>query len=474
MRAKRAAAPAWPALSPELVALDDLKPNPRNARVHSKAQQEQLANLLEKYGWTSSVLRDETGEILAGHGRLLGARVLVARGLKDYARAPVITARGWSEAQKRAYVLADNQVALNAGWDAELLNLELKAISGLGFDMDLIGFSPTDLRRALGSSGAGLIDEDEVPELQPKPITRRGDMWLLGNHRLMCGDSTSKQDVSRLIALNNPHLCATDPPYGVDYDPSWRGKAKSGDGKRLSIGVHAQGVVLNDRRNDWLEAWVLFPGDVIYCWHAVRHASSVQTSLEKAGFDVRAQIIWGKNNMVIGRGDYHMKHEPCWYAVRRGRNGHWVGGRKQTTLWDIPKPMKSETGHSTQKPVECMRRPIENNSKPGDHVYEPFMGSGTTLIACEETKRICLGMELNTAYVDVAVRRWQAFTGKVALLSGREISFEEVEGERKNGKARAKAHTDKAAPGDRPNRRRSTGPKVRAGTKSAGRASASA
>jgi DNA modification methylase len=172
--------------------------------------------------------------------------------------------------------------------------------------------------------------------------------------------------------------------------------------------------VLNDDRADWRDAWALFPGDVAYVWHADLRAREVVESLEACEFQMRAQIVWAKDQLAMSRGHYHFQHEPCWYAVRKGATGHWSGDRKQSTLWEIPKPRKSETGHSTQKPVECMKRPIENNSKPGDYVYEPFSGSGTTIIAAEMAGRKCLAIELNPAYVDVAVMRWQTFTGKVA------------------------------------------------------------
>lgn len=178
----------------------------------------------------------------------------------------------------------------------------------------------------------------------------------------------------------------------------------------------ASGIVHNDDRADWREAWALFPGDVAYVWHGGAHTHTVADSLVASGFGLRAQIIWNKGQLVMGRGDYHWQHEPCWYVVRGGKTGHYVGGRKQTTVWDIAKPHKSETGHSTQKPVECMLRPILNNSKPGDLVYEPFSGSGTTIIACEQSGRKCRAIELAPEYVDVAVKRWQEFTGKEAVL----------------------------------------------------------
>jgi DNA modification methylase len=211
----------------------------------------------------------------------------------------------------------------------------------------------------------------------------------------------------------------TDPPYGVAYEPAWR--KRSG----LNAGG-AFGVVANDDRADWREAWALFPGDVAYVWHAGLKARAAVESLESCGFQMRAQIVWAKQQFAIGRGDYHHQHEPCWYAVRKGKAGRYVGGRKQSTLWQIDKPQKSETGHSTQKPVECMKRPIDNNSKPGDMVYDPFLGSGTTLIAGEMTARSVRAIELLPAYVDVAVRRWEEFTGRFAVLESNSATFMET------------------------------------------------
>lgn len=218
-------------------------------------------------------------------------------------------------------------------------------------------------------------------------------------------------DVERLLAGARPHLLVSDPPYGVEYDPTWRNDAGVSTTKRT-------GKVANDDRADWREAWALFPGDVAYVWHAAIHATTVAQSLLACGFDIRAQIVWSKSRFALGRGDYHWQHEPCWYAVRKGTRSHWQGARDQSTLWSIA-PAGAEdaaTPHGTQKPVEAMRRPIVNNSERGDLIYEPFCGSGTTLIAAETVGRRCLAMELDPAYCDVIVRRWEDFTGKAATL----------------------------------------------------------
>jgi DNA modification methylase len=276
----------------------------------------------------------------------------------------------------------------------------------------------------LARGTAGLTDPDDVPETPRQPVSQSGDLWLLGKHRLICGDSTNAEDVARVLAGVKPHLLVSDPPYGVAYDPAWRSQLP--DHANVDL---ARGTVLNDDRADWREAWSLFPGDVIYVWHGALHAATVAESLEACGFSIRSQIVWDKTRLVIGRGDYHWQHEPCWYAVRKGKKGHWSGERTQTTVWQIPH-RKSETGHGTQKPVECMKRPIENNSSPGQAVYEPFCGSGTTIIAAEITGRVCHAIELNPAYVDVTITRWQDFTGEAATLEATGQSFEEMQVER--------------------------------------------
>ncbi|MCO6052328.1 site-specific DNA-methyltransferase [Mesorhizobium sp. RP14(2022)] len=394
---------AWPADRVERRAVASLIPYARNARTHSAQQVAQIAASITQWGWTVPVLIDEGGAIIAGHGRVLAARSL---GITE---VPVMVASGWSAEQKRAYLLADNQLALNAGWDEELLRLELGELATSDFDLSLVGFSDAELARLQLFGAPGLTDPDDVPDAPAKPVNRLGDLWLLGKHRLLCGDSTDASNVARVLAGVVPHLMVTDPPYGVEYDPAWRTRMGTTSGAAL-------GTVLNDHRADWREAWALFPGDVAYVWHGGLHAGTVAQSLLASGFCLRSQIIWDKGQLVLSRGDYHWQHEPCWYAVRDKAKGHWAGDRKQTTVWQVPKPRKNETGHSTQKPVECMLRPIENNSSPGQGVYEPFSGSGTTVIAAEMSGRTCHAIELSPAYVDVAIQRWQAFTGQEARL----------------------------------------------------------
>lgn len=417
---------AWPAYcTPEPWPIARLVPYARNARTHSARQVREIAGLIAQFGWTFPVLVDEAGGIIAGHGRVLAAELL---GLKE---VPVIVARGWTEAQKRAYIIADNKVAENAGWDKELLALEVAALANMPeFDGTLagLGFTEAELKRLLpevAREGHADPDADAGPTAGAVTISRPGDVWLLGDHRLMCGDSTHADHVAALLGTNTPHLMVTDQPYGVEYNPEWRNIDALGGG----VGGRAVGEVANDERADWREAWALFPGDVVYLWHSGLHASLAEASLRAAGFDIRSQVIWAKSRFAVSRGDYHWQHEACWYAVRKGATGHWQGSRSETTLWDI-EHRKSDTGHGTQKPIECMLRPIKNNSKPGDYVYEPFSGSGTTIIAGEMLGRRVLAMELKPEYVDVAVKRWEGFTKKSALLAAGERAWGEVAAER--------------------------------------------
>ena len=295
----------WPADKVERWPIDRLTPYARNARTHTNEQVAQIAASIREWGWTNPVLLAEDGTIIAGHGRVLAARKLRIQ------QIPVMVAAGWSEAQKRAYALADNKLALNAGWDEAMLTLEFTDLTEVGFDIGLLGFSDAEIA-ALGASSTGLTDPDDAPETPTEAMSEAGDVWLLGRHRLLCGDSTAVDDVAKVLDGVQPHLMVTDPPYGVDYDPAWRAEAGVKQNKERL------GKVANDDRADWREAWELFPGSVAYVWHAGRYASTVQDSLSAVGFDVRAQIIWAKDRFALSRGHYHWQHEPCWYAVRQG------------------------------------------------------------------------------------------------------------------------------------------------------------
>lgn len=410
--------------------LGDLLPYARNSRTHDERQIAEIAASIREFGFTNPVLVDEDGTIIAGHGRLAAARKL------GMAEIPTIALMGLSPAQKRALVIADNRIALNAGWDDDMLKVELGDLVGENFDITLLGFNDKELATLLAPPPIeGETDPDETPEPPQEPASEPGDVWILGRHRLVCGDSTDPEAVAKALNGVTPMLMVTDPPYGVEYDAGWRADAgaKSPGMKTKASHKHAGGKVENDDRADWTAAWTLFPGDVAYVWHGEKQLVGVAQQLQTAGFELRNLIVWGKSQQVIGRGNYHSQHETAWYVVRRGGTGHWAGDRKQTTLWQIDKPMKSETGHSTQKPVECMARPIRNNSSPGQAVYEPFSGSGTTIIACEQEGRSCHAIEISPAYVDVAVTRWEKFTGQLARLEETGETFVQVLARRRPG-----------------------------------------
>lgn len=392
--------------------LDRLIPFARNARTHSDAQVAEIAGSIRAFGFSNPILVSEAGDVVAGHGRLAAARKL---GLSE---VPVIVLSGLTDIQRRQLVLADNRIALNAGWNAELLKLELADLSGLGVDLSALGFTAKELARALTRVEEGLTGENEVPEVAEIAVSRPGDIWLLGEHRIACGDSRDPGLVQSLFAGTTPQLMVTDPPYGVEYDPEWRHRRGVNNSAR-------KGKIQNDEIADWTPTWNLYPGEIAYVWHGALRSTIVAESLMKSGFSIRAQIIWAKERLVMSQGDYHWQHEPCWYAVRK--KGFWTGDRKQTTLWEISSGgQDAETKHATQKPVECMRRPMLNNSSPGQAIYEPFSGSGTTLIAAQSCGRVCLGVEIDPHFVDLAIRRWQAFTGEKARRESDGASFDEI------------------------------------------------
>jgi DNA modification methylase len=401
--------------------LADLHPDPRNARRHTERNLGAIQTSIREVGAARSIVIDEHGTVLAGNATIKAA---AAEGLNrlqivdaDGQTVIAVRRRGLSADQKTRLALLDNRSAELAEWDPEVLaalQVEDPALlEGV--------FSSDELRALLAALDANKADVDAEPqidradELAREWKTKRGQIWKLGDHRLMCGDSTVAADVDRLLAGEKPLLMVTDPPYGIEYDASWRNEAVRAYGSR--IGGRALGKVANDDRADWSAAWALFPGDVAYVWHAGLRGAEVQTSLERSGFTLRAQIIWAKSNMVISRGHYHGKHEPCFYAVRKGCTGRWAGSRSQTTVWEIDKPLRSETGHSTQKPVECMARPIRNHESP--LVYEPFSGSGSTILASERLGRRCRAMEISPGYVAVDLQRWLDATGKRPELERR-------------------------------------------------------
>lgn len=403
--------------------IEKIIPYANNSRTHSADQIAKIASSINEFGFNDPIAIDTDNGIIAGHGRLEAAKLL---GLTE---VPVIQIGHLTRAQKKAYVLAHNKIAIEAGWDKDLLRIELEELKDAGFNVALTGFDTKEIEAYLNPEviNEGLVDENSIPTLNHDSLVSRGDTWLLGNHRLRCGDSTNPLDVQELCKEFKPNLMVTDPPYGVNYAPEWREDA----GKR--VGEKSLGKVENDHEMDWTDAYSLFTGNIGYVWHAGLYSADICTHLRNCGFEVISQIIWVKQHFAISRGDYHWQHEPCWYVVRKGKNHHWQGARDQSSTWNIlsniaignPNPEKTH-GHATQKPIECMAKPILNNSLPNDYVYDPFGGSGTTLIAAEKHNRNCLMMEISPLYVEVIIKRWQDFSGRNATLESTGATFEEI------------------------------------------------
>lgn len=387
------------------VAVEKLIPYVNNSRTHSDAQVAQIAASIKEFGWTNPILVDGENGIITGHGRLLAARKL---GKKD---VPVIELSHMTESQKRAYVIADNQLAMNAGWDTTLLSLELADLKEQGFELDILGFDAKELDKLLEPEQVeGLTDEDAVPDVPEEPKTKLGDIYQLGNHRLMCGDSTSIDAVEKLMDGQKADMVFTDPPYGVDYDGGHatdkrRTKLENDDKTLMYAGSLPIAYMASK------------DGAALYLWFADRFAKDVLTALDECNFQVRTWIIWNKNLAQFGAigAQYKPKHEPCIYAFKKGKAPYWNGKNNEVTVWDVKRHSKNEF-HPTQKPVELPVRALENSSKGGDVILDLFGGSGSTLIACEKIGRDARLMELDPKYCDVIVKRWEDFTGKKAVL----------------------------------------------------------
>lgn len=411
----------------EMMAVDQLVPATKNPKRHAARE---LDASLERFGYVEPVVLDErTKRLVAGHGRV---DALLAR--KKAGKEPpagvavqggkwlVPVLRGWksrTDAEAEAYLVASNRLVEAGGWDdAELARL-LRDMPRE--DFAFTGFSDRELELLMATTG--LTAEDAAPDAPPPPAgevwVQPGQLFRLGEHRIVCGDSTSPEAVAQLLGDDRPNLMVTDPPYGVEYDASWRDEVLVGDAPR------AAGPVSNDDRADWTPAWKLFPGNVGYVWHAAWFGGEVAQSLAAAGLTRRSQIIWRKPHFAIGRGAYHWQHEPCWYVVRDGAKANFIGEKNQSTVWDVASisgfgssgdaaddsAVEGAERHSTQKPVELYRRPLLNHTKTGDYVYEPFSGSGTCIAACEQLERRCLAVELEPRYVQQAIMRWEKLTG---------------------------------------------------------------
>ncbi len=415
--------------------ITELTPDPQNARKHGDRNVGTIVTALEEVGAARSIVIDEDGVILAGNATIKAAAKagITKLHVVDTDGQTIVAVRrsGLTPEQKARLALFDNRAAeLAEGWNQDVL----RELQGSGIDLGGM-WTADELAALLGGAAApGLTDPDAVPGERATDI-QEGDLFEIGPSRIICGDATKASVVARLLGDATPILMVTDPPYGIQYDPSWRAKAG------INKNTEKLGAVLNDDEADWTEAWRLFPGDVAYVYHAGLKSSIVQASLELAEFTLRAQIVWAKDRLALSRGDYHWQHEPCWYGVRDGKKGHRTKDRSQSTLWRIPTPdahvadgapPPEQTtvweipsredgghGHGTQKPVECMARPMRNHVAP--EVYEPFSGSGTSIIAGQMLGRRVYAIELNPSYVQIAIDRWEAFTGKKAVKVGEAI-----------------------------------------------------
>jgi len=401
--------------------VDSLIPYARNSRTHSEQQIDQIAASIKQFGFLNPIIVDGDNGVLAGHGRLLAANKI------GLVWVPTIDASHLDDAQKRAFIIADNKITLNGGWDEEILKNEISGLLSVDFDLSLLGFSSDELESLIETTQIGidgLTDPDDIPETPTIPVSVLGDIWLMGDHRLMCGDSTNSESVKQLVGGALVDMLLTDPPYNVAYN------AKTKD--RLTI--------MNDSMKDELFRQflsssfsaannVLKAGAVFYIWHADSEGYNFRGACRDVGWDVRQCIIWNKNSMVLGRQDYHWKHEPCLYGWKSGASHLWASDRKQTTVLNFEKTQKNDV-HPTMKPVSLFEYQILNNTKGGDIVLDLFGGSGTTLIAAEKNGRQSRLMELDTKYCDVIIKRWQDFSGKQGILERTGRKFDEVSHER--------------------------------------------
>jgi len=403
----------------------DLRPDAHNRRRHTPRNVGMIVNALHEVGAARSIVIDEQGTILAGNATVEAAaeagieRVEVV----DADGETVIAVRrtGLTDEQKRRLALYDNRSAELAEWDTAQIAADLEA--GLSFDGLFTAEELTDLMQDALRESVDVPDAhmDQAEQLREKWHTERGQIWEIPSvtvkhnyHRLMCGDSTSAEDVARLLDGNAPTLMVTDPPYGVEYDPNWRNEAA--EAGKLSYAASRIGQVSNDDRAEWSDAWRLFPGDVAYTWSPPGdHVLVTGAALQAVGLEIRAMLIWKKAHIPISRGHYCYQHEPCWYAVRKNATAHWIGGHMQSSVWEITLDKNIDGGHSTQKPVECMARPIRNHE--GD-VYDPFLGSGTTMVAAEQLGRRCYAMEIEPKYVAVALERMAGMGLEPRLVNG--------------------------------------------------------
>lgn len=389
----------------EQLKTEDLLSYARNSRTHSEAQVDQIAASIKEFGFTNPVLIDGDGQIIAGHGRVMAARKL------KLSEVPCIRLIHLTETQKKAYVIADNKLALNAGWDDELLALEIEDLKEENFDLSLLGFTQDeldDIAEKIAEEVEGLTDEDAVPETPEEPKTKLGDIYKLGNHRLMCGDSCSVSDMEKLCDGQLVDMWLTDPPYNVAYE--------GGTGLTIQNDDMGDEQFRQFLRDAYVTAdLVMKPGAVFYIWYADVETYNFSGAVKDAGWKLSQILIWKKSSLIMGRKDYHFIHEPCLYGWKEGAAHLWASDRKQTTIMEFDKPKKNGE-HPTMKPVALFEYQMLNNTKGGDIVLDSFGGSGTTLLAAEKHGRYARLMELDPKYCDVIVKRWEDFTGKKAEL----------------------------------------------------------
>ncbi len=381
----------------------ELKPYERNARTHSRKQIRQIADSIKNFGFINPVVVDENGRILAGHGRVEAAKLLGAN------QVPTISVEHLSEDKIRAYILADNRIAEKAGWDKSILALEFQEliVTEPDLDISLTGFEISEIEQILGVSPDGADDDADAVEIKGPAITKKWDLWLLGEHRLLCGDATSVSDFETLMAGKAAAMAFTDPPYNIDY--------KGGENKKRR-------KILNDNLGSSFGSFLQSAcGNILkatdgatYICMSSSELHTLQEAFIKAGGHFSTFLIWAKNNFTLGRSDYQRQYEPILYGWREGASRQWCGDRSQSDIWFFDKPVRSDI-HPTMKPIGLVMRAIRNSSEREDIILDPFLGSGTTLVAAERTKRVCYGMELDPLYVDASIRRWQRHTGKDAV-----------------------------------------------------------
>ena len=408
-----------PTLQINYKSTENLIPYANNSRTHSDDQINQVASSIKEFGFTNPVLIDEQGGIIAGHGRVMAAKKL---GLTE---VPTITLEGLTKAQVKAYVIADNQLALNSGWDVDTLKLEIETLQELEFDIDLLGFDEDFLNGLLDEEPSeGLTDEDAVPELLDDPITVLGDVWQLGSHRLMCGDSTSIDSVEKLMDGHKADMVFTDPPYGVSYTGGHNKKKRTGIIADTLEGDNLTGLFYGSLL---AAITVVKDGAAFYVWYASGKSIETFAALSDLPLELRAIIQWYKVKSGLGAfmSQYIPNCEPCMYLHIKGKSPSWYGPTTEKTVWELQRVGNNEF-HPTQKPVGLPVRAINNSSKSGDLILDLFGGSGATMIGCEETGRSCVMMELDEKYCDVIIKRWQDFTGKEAVLESSGDKFNDM------------------------------------------------